>query len=454
MIDTGNGRPMLQVFRRDQWGKRLVVLTEGGQEFHRDKLDTDNAHERLRVLRVLMARAGTNGQDDIVHLDRQLVALAEEQDEKELAEISGGPSTLEALTTADLLVLGQKPVFLVDRILVAGELCIVGGWAKTMKTTIVLELGIKIATGLPFLGTFPTQQRRVCIVSAESGPFTLAETVKRIAKASDIDIETDLDSLLWCTRAMDLSTPAGLEALESFVTDHGVDVLILDPMYMMLPGIGSDASNLYSIGSLLRGVADLGVRLGITLVFVHHVSKSAARNRGYEPVELGDLTLAGASEVARQWLLLGRRTPFDPESGRHELWMTAGGSAGHSGCWAVDIAEGQQNSTFDGRTWETDVATASEIRRERSSDQKTDRDQLAREKLNRDVNSLIEALGEFPTGTTKGALRANVGGWSGDRINLAIASALKGGFIEACDVIPEGKKRPIEGYRLTPDTAA
>ena len=67
------------------------------------------------------------------------------------------------------------------------------------------------------------------------------------------------------------------------------------------------------------------------------------------------LAIAGIAEFARQWILLNRRAPFVPDSGRHELRLNVGGSAGHSGSWDVTINEGRLKSDFSGRIWEVQV---------------------------------------------------------------------------------------------------
>jgi hypothetical protein len=45
---------------------------------------------------------------------------------------------------------------------------------------------------------------------------------------------------------------------------------------------------------------------------------------------------------------IGRRSRYDEGSGRHSLWLTVGGSVGHSGRYKLDINEGR-NSALTGR---------------------------------------------------------------------------------------------------------
>ena len=67
------------------------------------------------------------------------------------------------------------------------------------------------------------------------------------------------------------------------------------------------------------------------IVLLHHTSRGANRQRNFAPATLEDLAYSGVSEFSRQWLLLSRRSEYVPGTGRHELWFSVGGSAGHSG---------------------------------------------------------------------------------------------------------------------------
>jgi replicative DNA helicase len=64
----------------------------------------------------------------------------------------------------------------------------------------------------------------------------------------------------------------------------------------------------------------------------------------------------GVGEFVRQWVLLARRQAFRPGSGEHCLVMAVGGSAGHSGCWQLDVSEGGSNGEANGRHWRVRVS--------------------------------------------------------------------------------------------------
>lgn len=87
----------------------------------------------------------------------------------------------------------------------------------------------------------------------------------------------------------------------------------------------------------------------------------------YEPAELENIAWAGFQEFVRQWILLNRRVKYDPDQGKHhELWMSVGGSAGHSGLWGVDVNEGVRDDP-GGRRWDVQTLEANEANEARDA---------------------------------------------------------------------------------------
>ncbi|MEX1223127.1 MAG: AAA family ATPase, partial [Pirellulales bacterium] len=213
--------------------------------------------------------------------------------------------------------------WLVNGLLVRDQPGVLGGPKKALKTSLIVDLALSLASGRPFLGQFAVLRPvRVGLISGESGQATLQETARRVAAAKRISNRLPHLPIHWGFRLPRLSVEEDLDQLADVIETHDLDVIILDPLYLSLlaGGTGQQASNLFDIGPLLAAVADTCLTAGATPLLVHHTRKNAAKGNSHAaPPELEDLAFAGIQEFARQWLLVGRRQPYVPNSGEHRL---------------------------------------------------------------------------------------------------------------------------------------
>jgi replicative DNA helicase len=248
--------------------------------------------------------------------------------------------------------------WLIENVLVRGQPGVIGGPKKSLKTSLVIDMAISLGTGKPFLNAFKVPRRvRVAVLSGESGGATVQETARRVCKAKGLKI-CDCD-ILWSFDLPRLGVKRDVSGLKVFLEENEVQVAFIDPLYLCLRSGGQAVSpaNLYEVGPLLRGVGQACLDAGTTLLLVHHANKSAGNKAGRsDPLDLNDLAFSGIGEYVRQWLLLSRREPYRPGSGRHRLLMSVGGSAGQSGCWAVEVCEGVLDGDFGRREWRTTVS--------------------------------------------------------------------------------------------------
>lgn len=249
--------------------------------------------------------------------------------------------------------------YLIDGVLVAGEPVVVGGMYKTLKTSVMVDLILSLGSGTPFLNKFDVPEPApVAFISGESGTYTLQHTARRVARAKKLDRKKL--PVYWGFDLPLIAKQDHLDAVGEAITELGLRVLIVDPAYLCLLGgrPTANTSNVFEMGAILKGYADLGRDTGCTMCLVHHNRKTVdAKN----PPTLGDLTQAGFAEFARQWLLLGRRQLYKPGSGFHEMWFSVGGSAGHGGQWALDVNEGQPDDPLTGRRWDLSMTAAGDL---------------------------------------------------------------------------------------------
>lgn len=315
--------------------------------------------------------------------------------------------------------------WLVNRLLVRGMPAVIGGPSKSLKTSVAVDLAISLGTKTAFLDRFIVpHKRRVAFVSGESGEATLQETARRICSARGVRLADA--NLLWQTSLPQLCNPEDVDELSKGIEREGVEVIGLDPLYLMLlAGVaqgGPRAENLLEIGPLLRSIGTACTNAGATPFLLHHTRKTVSR----DPLELTDLAYSGIGEYARQWVLLNRRERYTGD-GIHKLWLGVGGSNGQGGEWGVDIEEGILREDFTGRVWRPTVTARGEMHdeQERNREQvKSDRDA---KKLEKDKKKLFEAV-EKLTKITRLAIPTNArdsAGLSQPRFRRALDSLIE-----------------------------
>jgi hypothetical protein len=455
------------VGEQSRFGKREVTaIGRGGEKLHTDLMETADAFRRQKFFQTLEIKLGLNvpgplTDEEMEHYSRTGKGPETDIDrfkrwDNELLAAAGTPGAdgtttpriLERLTTEELIATAERPQYLIPGILVAGQPGVLGGSHKTLKTSVGADLAISLATGGYFLGCFHVPEAvRVGFLSGESGQATMAETVDRICHAAGLNPRINLDGVVWSMRVPKLRDLLDQDALRRFIENDNLRLLLLDPLYLALAGIGNEAANLYSMAEFLDPLGEIGADTGCTILMLHHTSRGATRERGFGPATLDMLTYGGTPEFVRQWLLLSRRAEYVPGTGHHELWLSAGGSAGHSGLWSVDIDEGAYD-VDQPRVWQTSVRNATEARQVDADANELAKQKKADEQLDRDKRSLLDTVLRCPDKRgTKEDIRAR---WphSYQALRRALAACISGGELMECDIQKTNRKTPYPGYRL------
>ncbi len=366
---------------------------------------------------------------------------AEYRDEPETHERK--EITYEVITSAGLATGDYSIEFAIEGAMVAGQPLEIGGPMKALKTSILIDGAISLASGGFFLGRFKVNKpRRVLVMSGESGLGTIQETANRISAAANLNL-ADLSNLIWSPDLPKFGSADHMESLEKLLRDEGVEILFLDPAYLAMPS--ADAGNLMAQGELLRNWIEVCQPLGITPVICHHSKRNTGRDP-YEPLELQDLAWAGHAEFARQWWLVNRRERYEPGTGEHRLWLSLGGSAGHSSLWAVDVSEGKIDDV-GGRRWGLDINDAAGARVAADERKKQAKHQGNAERLEGDRKAICEVMAGMPEHTgTKTEVR-NAAGFGGGRFEPAFASLIRDKVIEPTTTT-KGNNRSYDAYKL------
>lgn len=347
-------------------------------------------------------------------------------DIQERGAVNMGFETLDGMA---LDALEEDLEYLVEGTLVARQPTILAGPKKSLKTSIGLDLALSLATGTPFLGQLPVHRRcRVLFCSGESGLPTLRETARRICAAKNVAL-SEIEAFHVTSQLPRLSNAESMLSLRITMKRAQAEVVFVDPAYLCIPP--ADTNNLFAVGQYLLPFSQLCQEHGTTPIVCHHAKRQTGRDK-YTPPELEDIAWAGFSEWTRQWFLLDRREPYQPGTGVHRLWLSVGGSAGHSALWGVDISEGTR-STPGGRFWEVAVNSADEAVKE--SQRRRDASRI-REQEDRDAEDrrrIVKVLRTLPDGETQSVL-AGLAGLSGKRAGKALTSLLGEGRVKVVTI--------------------
>jgi hypothetical protein len=191
---------------------------------------------------------------------------------------------------------------------------------KAGKTWGILDLGVSVVTGTPWLNHFPVDKPGAALLFVgEGGERAIIRRLAAIIEDRGGNME-DLDGLRICTRAPHLSKREHLEAVRRELEEHPASLVALDPFY--LSGRGAKQSDLFDMGSLLEEVQAIAQEAGSALVISHHWNQTGQgpawkRISGAGPSAWG--RVVGSGEVER------RAKEADGSSIVQVLWEFIGG---------------------------------------------------------------------------------------------------------------------------------
>jgi hypothetical protein len=334
--------------------------------------------------------------------------------------------------------------YLIPGILAAAQPGGIYGAFKTLKTSLTADLLISLASGTPFLGEFPvTEPGRTLFLSGESGLAALQSIARRIATARGLSLDA-LENFELSPKLPNLDSSDDIRALGRILHRKKPVCVAIDPAYLAIRG--EDARNLFAMGALLRPLAELCDETGSAILIVHHCKRS--RIIPGNPATLDDIAWSGFAEFSAQWLLLARRRRFDPDTGHHELWFSAGGRAGHHGLCALDVDEGIPGSP-EGRVWQPTLRSAGDAEFEHDvkfAQETEDERRLRTVAINaRHRRRILETLRDKPAGETPRYFREHLA-LKNDRANELLQGLVEDGLIKQAPILK--RNRWEAGYRL------
>jgi hypothetical protein len=242
--------------------------------------------------------------------------------------------SFEGVPADELSHLADQPVeWLVTDVFSAEQPTIFGAKQKSMKTTLLTDLAVALASGLPWLGRYEVPKaRRVLLITGEASQ---AAAIRKVIKAAgarnlrlkDFTANLRIEALTFPT----LPSMADCAAVSRAVQKHEVDVVIVDPLYMGLQGLNT--GNLCEVGPAMKGFME--ACRPAKMIIAHHVKKTASFD---DAPNLEDLSQAGIAEYAGNYWLMGRMTEYMGD-GVHQLAIRFGGRDEQFGLLKMEFNE-------------------------------------------------------------------------------------------------------------------
>lgn len=361
------------------------------------------------------------------------------------AQANPGGARFEGMSWRELMFDETEIEFHVPGIIAAGQKGAIGGPEKRLKTSIGQDLIFSVGMNVDFLGHFPVDYScPVLHFTGESGKSKTKKLYRRIAAARGLDWREVEPRITTLTDLPRLNVAESIAMLRREIMDREAGLVVLDPLYLMIQGIGNETSNLFSMGEQLGNLNRLVEETNVTILLTHHFAQGKSNH--FEVPQLRDFSMSGTAEWCRQWMLVNSRSPWNPQTGEHRLWLAGGGSEGHSYCYGLDVREGNRSDP-GGQVWETKVLTMDEVRDGASEAREAAKEEKRTAALEANRVKVIRALTRAREPKTATAL-APLAGLSDSKCKEAIASLYDSGEVEPCEIQVGRNNRLVEAIRL------
>lgn len=170
----------------------------------------------------------------------------------------------------------ETPPVLIAGILYQGGTMLVAGPSKARKTFTLLDAGLSIASGLPWLG-WNTQQAVVLYLNLELPPHLMAARLSAICQKREVTPPASLVVMNLRGHGTDIDTIK--RELPKFMAAFKVGVVIIDPHYKVSATSGMEENSNDDQGCLLAELEALCGNAGAALIIAHHFAKGLAADK-------------------------------------------------------------------------------------------------------------------------------------------------------------------------------
>jgi len=193
----------------------------------------------------------------------------------------------------------REPV--IHGLLRQGETMNVIASSKTGKSWLVTDLALAVATGRPWLDTFPTERGNVLIIDNELHRETSAHRIPKVMEARGIRLDEVGQSVFVANVRGRLKDIIGLGTHFAEMQPGQYRLIILDAFYRFMPK-DMDENDNGTMATVYNYLDSYAARIGCSFVLVHHSTKGNQSGKAITDVGAG----AGAQSRATDTHLILR----------------------------------------------------------------------------------------------------------------------------------------------------
>ena len=212
----------------------------------------------------------------------------------DLAKPAGPSSALRLVTGAELWKPLDPPDYVLEPVFVRGSLGLVVAYGASLKTWIVLDGGLSVATGEAWLLRFATKQGRALLVDFESGEYELRRRLHKLARGRGWPVPVDGLSFVSMPQ-YSLVDDAFFDALRTLAEGHafiGIDSLAA--------GSGGVDENDARFATSLNRLKAIASDSGCVIVVLHHSRKGNGEDGDEREMVRGSSAIFNACDVVLQ----------------------------------------------------------------------------------------------------------------------------------------------------------
>jgi len=221
---------------------------------------------------------GTGGTEKV----REVWTVLTRVDSRLATYLAGGDNARDAVVirwAGEALQPQAPPDWIIQDVIAAGNVVVVVGEPGSKKTWLLLDAGVCVASGEPWLGK-PTKQMTVLLIDEESGVNRLNRRLGAIMKAHDADERLPLAYA--CMSGLSLLENDAADRLVHYIQTAGAGFVVIDALADVM--LGGDENAVKDVQRVFYNLRRAAERTGAAIVVIHHTSK-AGNYRGSSAIK-------------------------------------------------------------------------------------------------------------------------------------------------------------------------